>query len=258
MSDTDATFAAPQAEGLVARPNVGAACVSEAGVVAAGFESSTPSPTDPSTQTANIPNATAGAVGVQPAQLPYDPAGYVPVPTSIFWNMLSAGTPGPRGILDVAPTPGPPVVLGQPNGPAFPWPTTQAVAPNATAVTPSGVLSSGSCGCNNGAGPGNGKAQNIFALGLISYDFGTEARRDTFRQSMPNVGGIPANPFVPSGRPSRAARASRLTACWARLRVAPPRKGALLGNVANRAHESMSDRRAPRARTSSHHHGGML
>ena len=198
MSDTDATFAAPQAEGLVARPNVGAAGVSEAGVIAAGFESSARSPTDSSAQTANIPNATAGAVGVQPAQLPYDPAGYVPVPTSIFWNMLSAGTPGPRGILDVAPTPGPPVVLGQPNGSVLSWPTPQAVAPHATAVTPSGVLSSGNCGCNNGAGLENGKLQNIFALGLISYDFGTEARRDTFRQSMPNVGGIPANPFVPS------------------------------------------------------------
>ena len=137
-------------------------------------------------------------MGVQPAQLPYDPAGYVPVPTSIFWNMLVLAPPDREAFSTSLQHLGRRYIFGQPNGSVLSWPTPQAVAPHATAVTPSGVLSSGNCGCNNGAGLGNGKLQNIFALGLISYDFGTEARRDTFRQSMPNVGGIPANPFVPS------------------------------------------------------------
>ena len=36
----------------------------------------------------------------------------------------------------------------------------------------------------------------VFAIGTIGYDFGTEARRDSFRQLMPRVGDAPANPFV--------------------------------------------------------------
>jgi cyanobactin maturation PatA/PatG family protease len=55
----------------------------------------------------------------------------------------------------------------------------------------SGVIPSAGCGC----GCSGGKKSNIFALGLISFDFGTEARRDSFRQLMPPVGGNPANPY---------------------------------------------------------------
>ena len=36
----------------------------------------------------------------------------------------------------------------------------------------------------------------VFAIGTIGYDFGTEARRDSFRQLMPAAGDMPANPFV--------------------------------------------------------------
>ena len=47
--------------------------------------------------------------------------------------------------------------------------------------------------------PSQNKAP-VFALGIIGFDFGTEARRDTFKQQMPPVPGpggtlIPANPF---------------------------------------------------------------
>ena len=45
------------------------------------------------------------------------------------------------------------------------------------------------------------KKRLIYALGTIGYDFGTESRRDTFKQLMPpvEVGGttVPANPYDP-------------------------------------------------------------
>lgn len=51
-----------------------------------------------------------------------------------------------------------------------------------------------SCGCGGSTsgcqcgGNGNGAHQQvIYAIGTIGYDFGTEARRDSFRQLMPNV-----------------------------------------------------------------------
>ncbi|WP_219463507.1 S8 family serine peptidase [Nonomuraea rhizosphaerae] len=40
--------------------------------------------------------------------------------------------------------------------------------------------------------------QPVYALGALGYDFGTEARRDTFKQLMPPVrAGVPANPYDP-------------------------------------------------------------
>jgi hypothetical protein len=74
---------------------------------------------------------------------------------------------------------------------------TAAVASNpplsTSAVQPSanGVVPSGNCGCSNG------KKQNIFALGLVGYDFGTQARRDSFTQLMRGVLGPTANPYDP-------------------------------------------------------------
>lgn len=47
----------------------------------------------------------------------------------------------------------------------------------------------------------SGRANLIYALGTIGYDFGTEARRDTFRQRMPPVPKgttmVPADPYEP-------------------------------------------------------------
>ncbi|NJP92881.1 PatA/PatG family cyanobactin maturation protease [Nonomuraea sp. FMUSA5-5] len=43
--------------------------------------------------------------------------------------------------------------------------------------------------------------RQVYALGSLGYDFGTEARRDTFKQLMPDVEidgqGVPANPYDP-------------------------------------------------------------
>jgi cyanobactin maturation PatA/PatG family protease len=35
----------------------------------------------------------------------------------------------------------------------------------------------------------------VYALGVLGYDFGTEARRDTFKQLMPAANQLPANPY---------------------------------------------------------------
>ena len=48
-----------------------------------------------------------------------------------------------------------------------------------------GVVPAADCGC------GGSKVSNVFALGTVSFDFGTEARRDSFRQLMPEVEGNP-------------------------------------------------------------------
>lgn len=69
----------------------------------------------------------------------------------------------------------------------------RAVAPSAVStVAPSGVSpacsgSPSSCGCKNGS------KSYVYALGQVGFDFGTEARRDTFRQLMPPVIVQPGN-----------------------------------------------------------------
>jgi cyanobactin maturation PatA/PatG family protease len=79
----------------------------------------------------------------------------------------------------------------------------------AASVTPSHVVASGNCGCNGGAiassvMPSNASKSLVYALGELGYDFGTEARRDSFKQLMPmftpeglpaGTPPIPANPY---------------------------------------------------------------
>lgn len=52
----------------------------------------------------------------------------------------------------------------------------------------SGVSPAGSCSCEGG------KKSYVYGLGGIGYDFGTEARRDSFKQLMPMVNGRPPHP----------------------------------------------------------------
>lgn len=63
----------------------------------------------------------------------------------------------------------------------------------ASGVAPSHIVPSEGCGC------GGGKPKPlVYALGTLNYDFGTEARRDSFMQLMPNTGPsgeFPPNPF---------------------------------------------------------------
>jgi cyanobactin maturation PatA/PatG family protease len=75
-------------------------------------------------------------------------------------------------------------------------------APPATAEPPRPMSSPGriapsDCGCGGGANctcGGQKAPQLVYALGKINYDFGTEARRDTFAQGMPSG----ANPYDPA------------------------------------------------------------
>ncbi|GDX32439.1 hypothetical protein LBMAG15_13740 [Actinomycetes bacterium] len=83
-------------------------------------------------------------------------------------------------------------------------------------VSPSGVIPAGGCGCGGDLAAASSEpvvsasvkpsmadapdGQNIvYALGNLSYDFGTEARRDSFKQLMPpveiNGDVVPPNPY---------------------------------------------------------------
>jgi subtilisin family serine protease len=68
-------------------------------------------------------------------------------------------------------------------------PTTPATT-EPTSVAPSSAVTQSACGCGCSGGAAK---QLVYALGTLSYDFGTEARRDSFTQRMkPN-----ANPYDP-------------------------------------------------------------
>jgi hypothetical protein len=61
-------------------------------------------------------------------------------------------------------------------------------------AAPRGVVAAGDCGCGGtpkDCGCGGAATSYVFAIGEIGFDFGTEARRDSFRQLMPRwpVGG---------------------------------------------------------------------
>jgi cyanobactin maturation PatA/PatG family protease len=63
--------------------------------------------------------------------------------------------------------------------------------PVASAVAPSEVVApSAICTCDSG------RKSYVFAIGTVGYDFGTEARRDSFKQLMPQVNDRPAYPGV--------------------------------------------------------------
>ena len=141
--------------------------------------------------------AAPSAPGAVPAPVPA-PGGGAAVPA-----VIAAAAPAPPAAAAAAP--------------AATMPVAQHGAPTAVGVHASG------CGCGAGAGescscglsPSADSApvvaapvpvptapvgpvavpaavSNIFAIGTIGTDFGTEARRDTFRQLMPNVESQPA------------------------------------------------------------------
>lgn len=89
---------------------------------------------------------------------------------------------GPAGGLHAAGGESPP-----PDGP--PTPTAPTSAGAITGVR----ASAADCGCESGPKP------LIFAIGNVGFDFGTEARRDSFRQLMPFVtvgdNELPPNPY---------------------------------------------------------------
>ena len=90
---------------------------------------------------------------------------------------------GPAGGLHAAGGESPPQLGGPP---------ASTVSTSAAAIT--GVRASAAdCGCESGPKP------LVFAIGNVGFDFGTEARRDSFRQLMPYVtvgdNELPPNPY---------------------------------------------------------------
>lgn len=87
-----------------------------------------------------------------------------------------------------------------------------------SAVRASGIEASDcSCQTKNGKTP-------IFALGVLNYDFGTEARRDTFKQLMPSVD--PTNSLIPYFPPppvpaSQGAKAEKVPSVPSPPKVVP-------------------------------------
>lgn len=73
------------------------------------------------------------------------------------------------------------------------------VASNALALLPSSCACGGTggsaCTCGKSPGPSSALADKAYAIGTLAVDFGTEARRDSFIQAMPQTGN---NPHVAS------------------------------------------------------------
>jgi cyanobactin maturation PatA/PatG family protease len=122
---------------------------------------------------------------------------------------VAAGQPGPggRGVSEAGVraassevSPGP-TAAPEPSAPsASDAATTTAVdvetsavgsrlrsGPPVPAAAGGSVVASGDCGCNANNGGQHNQKSYVYVLGSVGFDFGTEARRDTFRQLMPDV-----------------------------------------------------------------------
>jgi len=99
----------------------------------------------------------------------------------------------------VAPLPGsppgpPPLGMPPPRIPLLLPPPPQPPPPGLPPPGPPPGSPSASCSCGHG---NNGKKQYVFAIGLVNFDFGTLARRDSFQQLMTGRLGPAANPYNP-------------------------------------------------------------
>ncbi len=79
----------------------------------------------------------------------------------------------------------------------------------ASSATSGNVVPSGDCGCNNSVvtpsvNPSNVPMSLVYAIGTIGYDFGTEARRDSFKELMPLVRSDNYQPFPDPPNPPPA------------------------------------------------------
>lgn len=71
--------------------------------------------------------------------------------------------------------------------------TESARIPGSTPLVAPSQVHPADCGCGCGGTKGSGSPALVYALGMIGYDFGSEARRDAFAQSMGGTGN-PADP----------------------------------------------------------------
>jgi cyanobactin maturation PatA/PatG family protease len=100
-----------------------------------------------------------------------------------------AASTAPRGPLSQE-KPGKEIAGAIPPNVVLPAPAAKTPAAAEEAAGPAVGLSSESCSCQTR------RKSYVFAIGTVGYDFGTEARRDSFKQLMPEVNGKPAHPSV--------------------------------------------------------------
>ncbi|MGV9455917.1 cyanobactin maturation protease PatG family protein [Streptomyces sp. NPDC003635] len=189
VMDTNAVHAhaGEGAEGLSAA----AAPPPATGAAPAAAPTPTPPPEPPQAPALPPVPQTAPATAQPPATWP----GAMPqAPQQVAAPAFQQAVP-PTGVQAAAQPPAPPVP--QAAAPQTP-PTPQPVpVPVEHGVRPSCPDCGGTCGGNASAGTaastgavasgnGNGR-QLIFAIGTIGFDYRTEARRDSFRQQMPDV-----------------------------------------------------------------------
>ncbi|MFD0167940.1 S8 family serine peptidase [Streptomyces decoyicus] len=164
----------------------------------------------PSTQTASSPVAAAQTPAPGEAPIP-------PPPPPGSWPATPQWPPAPAPSSAAAPPPSwPTAPPAMPPGvqadaqPAAPAGAPGAVPPAAPTAAPAAYAATGACpscaGCGGTCGGGGGRPsgdgavvptpsapapspgrQLIYAIGTIGFDFQTEARRDSFRQQMPNI-----------------------------------------------------------------------
>lgn len=80
-----------------------------------------------------------------------------------------------------------------PRHPVFRQPLPSAQSHSSPGASHSAIRASEECGC----GGAKFSRQPVYALGVIGYDFGTEARRDSFKQLMPHVRPDPIEGLIP-------------------------------------------------------------
>ncbi|MFD5513921.1 S8 family serine peptidase [Streptomyces sp. NPDC127051] len=175
----------------------------------------------PATQTApsQVAPAQAPVPGEAPAPVPPSadswpaPPPWPPAPPAMQPGVQAAGQPAAPPVYAAPPAytaPATPPVYAAPATPvAYAAPvahTAPAAYPANTGVCPSCAGCGGTCGAAGGHPGAGGTApptpapfpgkQLIYAIGTIGFDFQTEARRDSFRQQMPNIF-FPAEPGHP-------------------------------------------------------------
>ncbi|MET9540639.1 S8 family serine peptidase [Streptomyces sp. NPDC006553] len=163
-----------------------------------------PAPMQPVATAPAVPPVPAGITADGGAPPPVPPAPVTPPPVQAPPTALPPAAQAPvqaaplqaaQAPVQAAPVQAAPAPAAPSPAPAAPVPASSATAPPVHAPyisTSAGVRPSCGCGGDPAAcacgGAGNGSPrQLIYAIGTIGFDYPTEARRDSFRQSMPYV-----------------------------------------------------------------------
>lgn len=111
--------------------------------------------------------------------------------------------PAAAGVSPQAVPPPPQVAPPPPQAASPPQAVPQPPPPAPVPVPTRGVVPSAQCTCDGGGSStcNGGKVSNVFAIGIVGFDFGTEAGRDAFRAAMPNVALAGSPPVITPPNP---------------------------------------------------------